>query len=322
MMHDMLKREDIEISVIMATYNPSWEKCVFTLDSILGQKGICFELIVADDGSKDNLFERFNSYLKEKGFSDYKLIPHEKNQGTVRNFYDAISIAKGEYIKLISPGDALFNDTTLEKWLLELKSSGKRWSFGEAVYYQYDEDKPVVIQGPAFPRIIDCYTLKDELRCRWNYVVLEDVALGAALLCEKKPFLYYLKDFLGISKYAEDVVLNAMMYDGYLPYYYNSNVVFYEYGIGVSTGDKKWKSLIQTDLRNAELVISNYKPQDKYQSQISKVLKQMNSGGPRKKRFIKNIQKGGINKIIKYRLNPRLSSMDCSLCGPWWEKYK
>ena len=80
----------------MATYNPSWDKCVFTLDSILRQKDITFELIVTDDGSKTNQFEKFTDYFESKGFEDYQMACHEVNNGTVKNFYDGIKIAKGK----------------------------------------------------------------------------------------------------------------------------------------------------------------------------------------------------------------------------------
>ncbi len=317
-----MNKNEFEVTVIMATYNPVWEKCMFTLDSVIGQKGVELELIIVDDGSADNLFGRFSEYFDSKAFTNYRLIEHSENQGTVINYYDGIAVAKGKYIKLISPGDALFCDSTLSEWIRSLKKSGLCWSFGNAVYYSFGENRPAVVRGPAFPRLIDCYTANNEVKCRWNYVVLEDVALGAALLCETQVFLKYLKVFLGRIKYAEDVVLNALMYDCILPLFYDSNVVFYEYGSGVSTGEKKWKDIIQIDLRNAESIIVNFERKDALQIKISKALVSINSGGQRKKRLLKNIQKGGLKKVLKFRLNPRLSSEDITGCGKWWFDYE
>ena len=316
-----MDNSQFEISVIMATYNPKWDKCVFTLDSVIAQQGVEFELIIVDDGSADNLFGRFAEYLESKGFFNYRLIEHKENQGTVRNYHDGISEAKGKYIKLISPGDALFSNTILSEWLKALKNSGLCWSFGNAVYYQYVENRPAVVRGPAFPRVIDCYYSHKDETCRWNYVVLEDVALGAALLCETELFLNYLKKFVGKSKFAEDVVLTALMYEGYMPLFYDFNVVFYEYGTGVSTGEKKWKDLIQVDLKNAELVIANLNRNDALQTKMSKALFSMNSGSQKRKRILKNFKKGGMKKVLKFRFDTRLSSDDISGCGTWWEDY-
>ena len=47
-----------DISVIIVTYNPKWEKLRTTILSILFQKNINIEIIVSDDGSKNNLFEQ------------------------------------------------------------------------------------------------------------------------------------------------------------------------------------------------------------------------------------------------------------------------
>lgn len=323
MMHDMLKREDIEISVIMATYNPSWEKCVFTLDSILGQKGICFELIVADDGSKDNLFERFNSYLKEKGFSDYKLIPHEKNQGTVRNFHDGVKNASGKYVKLISPGDALFNENSLAEWIQQLSMSGKKWSFSDASYYSDADGIVTMIKCPVAPRVIDCYENSKTDMCRWNYVVLEDYPLGAAILCERELFCIYLNEIVDKVIYAEDLSYVLMMFDDVAPFYFAKPCIIYEFGIGVSTTtDEKWRKRFHNDLKAIESLILIRNMDEEIKMKMSKALVLMNSGSDLKKKIIKNTRKGGLKKTVKYRFNPRMSSEDSSLCGPWWEKYK
>ena len=308
----------IGISVVMGTFNPSWDKCKFTLDSIIAQKDVEIELIVTDDGSSDNLFSRFEDYFITTGFSNYKLISHESNQGTVKNYYDGIKAAKGEYVKLISPGDALFNETVLADWISTLRSSGRKWSFGNAAYYRNENGKNEIIKAPAFPRLIGCYESGDEKTCRWNYVVLEDVALGAALLCERLLFLQYLERFTGVSKFAEDVAFIAMMYDGILPEYYDKNVVFYEFGTGVSTGEKKWRSMILQDQKNAESVIISECNGDELQKKMCRTLKKINSADGFKKRIRKNLQKNGIKKVLKFRLSPRLSSEDISGCGNWW----
>ena len=308
----------IEISVIMAIYHPNWEKCLFTLDSILGQKGVCFELIITDDGSENNLFDKFESYLTEKGFNNYRLISHEQNQGTVKNYCDGLKAANGKYVKLISPGDALYNETTLQDWLSFLTKSGKTWSFGEAVFYQIEDAKRKIVSAPAFPRMIGCYKKGKPDTCRWNYVVLEDVALGAAILCDRNEFLSRLAKLTGIVKFAEDTAITAMVYDGLLPAYYSHNAMFYEYGTGVSTGEQAWKKRIQEDLKNAELVLASKENGDKEQMKMSKALARVNSGSSMKKKIMKIFQRGGLRKTLKFRLCPRKSSSDYSDCGKWW----
>lgn len=43
-----------EVSIIVATYNADWQKLMMTINSIIIQSGVKFEIIFADDGSKLN----------------------------------------------------------------------------------------------------------------------------------------------------------------------------------------------------------------------------------------------------------------------------
>ena len=315
-----MNSETPEISVIMATYHPVWDKCLFTLESIIAQKNVDLELLITDDGSKDNLFEKFTSYLNEKGFTNYRLLSHEENQGTVKNYYDGISAAKGKYIKLISPGDALYNETTLEKWLRFLKESGNVWSFAEATYYTTtDDNRKELLNVAVAPRLIGCYLKSKRDQCRWNYVVLEDMPLGAAILCEREKLLDYIGNIVGLVKFAEDTSLSTMMYDGILPAYYSKSVVFYEFGIGVSTGNSKWRARFLEDMRNFETFLINRESKDAFQKKMTRALSSINSGSTLKKKIMKALQKGGLRKVIKYRLHPRKSSTDVTGCGAWWK---
>ncbi|MBR4342246.1 MAG: glycosyltransferase [Lachnospiraceae bacterium] len=95
-----------DISIIIITYNPIWDKLVKTLDSSsIVQKKISFEVIVCDDGSDIKFKEELQKYFSVKSFKEYKLIFHDRNNGTVSNFYSGLKLASGKYTKVISPGD-------------------------------------------------------------------------------------------------------------------------------------------------------------------------------------------------------------------------
>lgn len=313
-----MDNRNYDISIIMATYNPVWEKCAFTLESVIGQKNVDLELIVVDDGSTDNLFNKFEDYFINKGFRNYHLIDHSINQGTVKNYYDGVKAASGKYIKLISPGDALFNETTLYDWQRFLLDSGKHWSFSEAVYYSEVDNDSQIIKCPVAPRIIDCYEKNRVSECIWNYTVLEDIPLGAAILCDRDLFLEYLSQIVDIVVYSEDLSFVIVMYDGILPAYYSKPCIIYEFGCGVSTtGDEKWRRRFHNDQKNAELLIASRPTDSENQKKISLALQKINSGDEKKKRLLKNIQRGGLKKVLKYRLCPRMSSIDVSASGQW-----
>ena len=75
----------LKFSVLLVTYNSEWNDIKRTLDSIINQEFDSFELIISDDGSKDNKFAQIKKYMGDNHFDDYKLIEHKENQGTVKN---------------------------------------------------------------------------------------------------------------------------------------------------------------------------------------------------------------------------------------------
>ena len=48
-------KSKVAVSVLVITYNPKKEKLMQTLNSILLQKGIKFEIVIADDGKNNPL---------------------------------------------------------------------------------------------------------------------------------------------------------------------------------------------------------------------------------------------------------------------------
>lgn len=64
----------LKFSVLLVTYNSEWNDIKRTLDSIINQEFDSFELIISDDGSKDNKFAQIKKYMGDNHFDDYKLI--------------------------------------------------------------------------------------------------------------------------------------------------------------------------------------------------------------------------------------------------------
>ena len=88
------------ISVCMSTYNG--EQFIFKqLDSILSQIGLNDEVIISDDGSKDNTINIIKSFNDKR----IKLFFRKKTPSLVRNFENAIQKAVGEYIFLADQDD-------------------------------------------------------------------------------------------------------------------------------------------------------------------------------------------------------------------------
>lgn len=292
-------KKNINVSVIVATYNPAPEKLWDTLYSIVNQKLVKFEIIIADDGSKNSLSNEIKEYMSNHNFCDYRIITHAHNQGTVLNCYDAVNHACGIYVKLISPGDFFTDDKALYNWVNHLVYSGYKWSLGDAIYYVNDGNKRAISQA-AHPQDISTYIKKRDKKSRWNYLVLDDIALGAAVICQRNFLLKYLERIIYKVIYAEDNVYRMMMFDGEAADYYPNEVLFYEFGTGISTnGNSKWDELLRKDWNMAnEIMLYFSNEDDRIQNKIKKEIQKKYS----ENRFIRLINKVRIDGWLEYKM--------------------
>lgn len=91
------------VSVALASYNG--EKFIIEqMDSILNQDYKNIEIVVCDDGSKDNTMKILRDYQKSYP-GIVRVYQNEKNLGFVKNFEKAIALSKGDYIALCDQDD-------------------------------------------------------------------------------------------------------------------------------------------------------------------------------------------------------------------------
>lgn len=236
------------VSVLVVNYNPDWKKLKFTLSSIIAQRGIDIEIVIADDGSENSRKKEIMDFFRNKKFANYKLVFNEKNNGTVHNVISGLKACNAKWVKGLGPGDALLGRECLKKWVEYCETKGLEWSFSDAVYYQKKENNIKVVSCKAHPIDIIPYLKGDFSTCRWNYVVHGDIALGAAIICKTKVFLDYCFQIANKVLYAEDNVWRLMMFDGIQAGYFPNNTILYEYGEGISTsGDSFWMQKIRRD---------------------------------------------------------------------------
>jgi glycosyltransferase involved in cell wall biosynthesis len=87
-------------SIVIPTYNRA-DLLPFTLESILEQTFFDFEVVVVDDGSKDNTEKIMVPYLADPRIRYFKIDNSER--GAARNF--GVSVSKGEYITFLDSDD-------------------------------------------------------------------------------------------------------------------------------------------------------------------------------------------------------------------------
>ena len=236
------------VTVAVVTYRPDKQKLLSTLRSVLRQKNTEYQIVLADDGSDDPLMEEAQELFRQFDFEDYKLVQNPQNRGTVYNVLSAAAAADGAYIKPISPGDMLADEHTLEKWVAHIESAKAKVSCSAAVCYTASGNTAQPVAHPAFPQNTRCYLQNDREKARYQFLVLDDIFLGAATLCHTQTLLTYLQEIAGKIVYGEDNVYRLMAYDRIPMSYFDEVAVVYEVGTGVSTSKSQiWNQRLQKD---------------------------------------------------------------------------
>ena len=249
-----------DVSVIVLTYNPKYEKLLYTLKSILVQKNISFQIVVSDDGSKENYFSDIRLLFEEYHFKDYKLVDSSTNTGTCLNYKRGIEASSGLYIKAISPGDFLFDENVLSDWIAFMKNTRCQVSFGQTVYYSLENGTAVIRKEKCQPQRIELYHAENynKKAVIMNYIFLLDPIVGSALVTKRDILLSYLNLIIGKVKYAEDTMFRIMIFDDIQILEFPRFVVYYEHGTGISTSkSKEWAKIIKTEIIETNEIIKS-----------------------------------------------------------------
>lgn len=100
-MNTPLKEGKIEVSVLMSCYNGGrWLR--EALSSVLSQTFRDFELIIVDDGSKDNTLEIIREYAAE---DDRIVVISKSNTGLADSLNTGLALAKGAWIARVDQDD-------------------------------------------------------------------------------------------------------------------------------------------------------------------------------------------------------------------------
>ena len=297
----------LEVSVIVITYNQNIDKLTKTLDSIIAQELISYEIIVCDDGSDNPPKTQIESYFISKNFSGYTLCFHEKNRGTVLNYYSGLLLAKGKYSKLISPGDYFSENTILSRWVKFMEKNEAEWSFSDTYYYRNENGIGTFFKAKAHPQITHPYIEMDKSRCMWNYVSYNDIANGAAILGKTYIQMQFCKIITeGNVKYTEDSIYSLMSLQGIVGYYFPEAAICYEYGTGVSASrNRMWQEkLIKDRNRLIQIMLDEKDIPNQHKKMVDSFIT-IN----KKNKFRKLFVKGYLFYWIKYHFHPRLTKI-------------
>ena len=238
------------VSVIVITYNPVWEKLRKTLKSVLWQKNVNFEVVIADDGSKNDFFEQATQYMQEANFTNYRFVKNLQNQGTVKNLLSGIKDVKSKYVKVISPGDFFYNDSTLERMVAFAERNPAAFYFCNRLSYSVDENAGIKLyDDKKEPKNLSVWLQGNIKKIRWGYLVYQDYLCGATCLYNTKCFLPYLTQMSSFVTYAEDFSVVYMLANNEMGYFIpDCGGVWYECNTGISNQkDDFWRRVFHKE---------------------------------------------------------------------------
>ena len=126
------------ISVAMTTYNG--EKFVLKqIDSILNQSKNVDEVIICDDGSSDKTVDIIIKYIEDNNIKNVKIFINDKNKGFAKNFWDCISLTKGDIV-FLSDQDDIWDYYKVEKMTKILEDDKITSVFAEMNYIDANDE--------------------------------------------------------------------------------------------------------------------------------------------------------------------------------------
>ncbi len=239
-----------QVSVIVLTYNPDNAKLRRTLAAAARQQDVQLEILISDDGSARKDFSFLPDYMQSLGVTNYRLLEHEENRGTVQSCRSAVAAATGEYVFLTSPGDYLFDPFVLRDFYRFAKENRAPLCFGDAVFYNADAEAPKLTRQvgvPAVPGLYDPGVSKKQIdTCFFGGLWV----IGATYFRSRELAQACLEEISDTAVYMEDTPGTMFaLARGERLLHYRRNMVWYEDGTGVSTGaSEKWQKLLHKDL--------------------------------------------------------------------------
>ena len=131
-----MKTEKSLVSIVVITYNSS-KYVLETLESAKAQTYKNIELIISDDGSRDDTVKICEEWLNENKeyFKHIELITVKKNTGIPANCNRGVKASNGEWIKLIA-GDDILDKKAINEFLNFALVNSSSFVICDLVYFK------------------------------------------------------------------------------------------------------------------------------------------------------------------------------------------
>lgn len=194
---------DLEkVSVLIPTYN-SQKYIKRCLDSVLNQSYKNIEIVIVDDGSKDNTVEIINEYISK--YDNIKLICKEKNEGLFLSRKTAIENCSGDVIAFLDSDDFI-EQNYYEVVVSNLKSNNSDICIVDAYEFEHQETKKIynsnlynaninVVGKKCFELFFETKAKDRTYQYLWNKIITKDLLQRS------------MKDIVKVSKNIKTVTM-------------------------------------------------------------------------------------------------------------------
>lgn len=215
------------ISICIPTYNQT-SYLRQTISSILSQQGVVFEIIISDDSTTDDVKNLMVEFIENR--SKIRYVRNSPALGSPKNWDHAISIAQGEYIKIMHHDEWFIDDFALRKFLDKIKSEENSIVFSSALLVNKGEKSHFKASIDEVNRIKiepEKLLLKNKLaspsamfmnktmvqKFDANLIWLVDVEFYIRLFTQNKANLVYIEEPLYCSVIDSHNITNACIHD-------------------------------------------------------------------------------------------------------------
>lgn len=270
-----MENSKIAFTVLVVTYNSDYLKLVMTLETIIQQNmKHKFQIVIADDGSKEQYFSEVEAFFKKKNFTDYKIVCNKKNAGTVKNLLSGLEVAQGKYVKFLSAGDGFYASDTMNKIYEFMEKTNAPVCFGLLRGYRKNEQGTMESVAYYHPFDIQAYRKNDIKRIQRNLILYSDNVCGAAICYRTDVAKEYMKKISDCVVYEEDIFQVLAAVEGKAVQLYDDYMIWYEIGDGISTNKKsKFQELLAVDVDHFYKKLYEWHPENKYIRKRFKLMK-------------------------------------------------
>ncbi|NPA77004.1 MAG: glycosyltransferase [Candidatus Diapherotrites archaeon] len=172
------------VSIVVPAYNEGKNvtKC---LDSLLSLNYPTYEIIVVDDGSKDDTAKIVDDYIQRNGVSDrVRLIRHERNRGKAAAVNTGIRNARYDYVAVLDADSHVSSDSLL--WMMPHFADPKVGAVSSAIHVRNPDNLLARLQWweylttnfyRALMAVIDVLYVTPGVLSVYRKSVLEEVGL-------------------------------------------------------------------------------------------------------------------------------------------------